>query len=52
MGNTSDRAKYEAVKNDTCPSPLDESETIHLLGSDDKMKINDLHTSRLGLDQY
>jgi hypothetical protein len=43
--STSERAK--ANRNDTCPSPLDETETIMLLGSGEKLRVKELNTSRM-----
>jgi hypothetical protein len=48
MNNTSEGGKAQfcggIMRNDTCPSPLDESETIMYLGSGEKVKISELHT--------
>jgi hypothetical protein len=35
------------MRNDTCPSPLDESETIMYLGSGEKFKVKEMNTSRV-----
>lgn len=39
------------TRNDSCPSPLDETETVLMLGSGQKMKVSD-NVSNLNINMY
>jgi hypothetical protein len=38
------------IRLDSCPSPLDENETVLLLGSGEKLRIKEVSSSKM--DQY
>ena len=34
------------MRNDSCPSPLDEDETVVMLGSGEKLKVKEVNSTR------
>jgi hypothetical protein len=38
------------IRNDSCPSPIDEDETVVMLGSGEKLKIKEINQTKF--DKY